>query len=607
MTRIVVVVGPKLADEALERGLEARPGPTWDRVDRFEDDHARFMVGTYVTSCVDAGASSLLVEEDLVVAFDGLITNSASVASATGARVDASHAMLVASALRRWGIDAPRMLEGEFAFVAYHRGRGTVFCAVDPFAIRTLHHAFDRDRRALATEPRACRRALGLPLRPNPKVLVNVLAGYPVTRDTSLYEGVHHLAAGTSLELSRGEAIARDTFTPEPSGDSTDLERDSLERVHHALYEATKARVLSSERVGVLASGGLDSTVVTALATRAAREHGRPDPVLFHFSAGSHEADESPLARKLARHFGLALHVFEASGRRVPRMLELHEFSGATSIVYREMYRAAASMGVRVLLTGEGSDDPQSPTSFECEDALSRRNWSAAAAHAGISTQPFSSAAWRKMMRAAIDPLLSSEWLDRRAWRRFIGGVPSWITSRGRELLREALDDRSRFERRIRNDSPHRRRLMTNLVWNPSMTLTNQIPNLFAAENGIETRHPFYDRTVMALMYRLPAERLHRTGEQKPFTRKLAARLVPHDLAYRKTPTDYGDFHVKAFSDLAAWTKLLEEGRLFELGIVDGELLLRELAARGGPPSFSEQLAFLAEDWLWSLDADRKA
>ncbi len=594
-----MVVGPRQEGESIERGLAARPGPRWDRVDRFEDAGLRALVATYDTVDLDAGQPGLVVDGDAVLAFDGFLTNYEELVALTGAGFGESQLRLVARVLRRYGEDAPSFLEGDFALVAYDRTSGVIFAAVDPFANHTLYHARDGARLAIASEPRACRRALGLPLRPDLGTAVNAIAGYPVTRSSSLYEGVAHLAGGTAITW-RGEAAhTRTTFAPEPSFDRRDHARTSLDRVEHALTRSVRQRIPRSGRVGILASGGLDSTVITALATNACRALGRPDPVLFHFSAAGHVADESALAQRLANTLGLEIFVFDLQEQWQPGSPDLHDFAGVSSIVYRDMYRRASSLGIRVMLTGEGSDDPQSRTSFECEDAVVRRDWPSVARFAGLATRPLAYASWRKLARAIADPLLPRKLSAKRGWSRFVAKLPPWLSQHGVELIRSSVDERERFERAIPHQSPHRQVVCANLTFAPGLTIGSQIANSFAVEHGVELRHPFLESQVVALLLRLPTERLHAFGQTKPFTRALAGRLVPADLAWRRPPTDYTMFHRGSFSTPSRWREYLSGGRLIGTGLVTPELLdglegEREL-------TMEEQLCVLCEDWLNSL------
>ncbi len=601
MNRIVMVVGPQLETESLERALEARPGPAWDRIDRFDDPAVRVLVASYATVDVDVGVPGVFVDGDAVIAFDGLLTNYEELAALTGAPAGESQVSLIARLRARYGVDMPSFLEGDFALVVHDRVSGETLAAVDPFANRMLHHGREGDRLVVASEPRACRRALGLQLRPDLATAINLIAGYPVTRSSSLYEGVAHLTAGTSVVWHRGARRERTLFTPEPSFDAKDSVRISLDRVEHALERSVRARIPSSGRVGILASGGLDSTVITALATKACRELGRPDPVLLHFSAAGHAADESVLARRLASLLGLEMHAFESREPWRPGRADTHDFAGLTSIVYGDMYRKAASLGVRVALTGEGSDDPQSATSFEAEDAMLRREWRSVARYAGLASRPLAYASWRKLARALADPLLPRSLSAARGWSRYAAKLPRWVSPQGLEMIRASIDARESFERAIDHASPHRQTVCANLAFAPGLTICSQIANGFAAELGVELRHPFLDAEVVALMLRLPTERLHAFGETKPFTRALAARLVTPDLAWRRPPTDYTAFHTESFSNPPRWRAFLSEGRLSKTGLVT-DVLLDGLTDGERSLTIEEQLCVLAEDWLSTLD-----
>src|SRR5205085_4202553 len=88
---------------------------------------------------------------------------------------------------------------------------------------------------------------------------------------------------------------------PQPVNGQAPAEEELLEEMEHLLLDSVRMRLIADVPVGIMLSGGLDSSLVTAMAARVSSKPVRT----FNISFPGHGAsDESPYARLVAKHFG---------------------------------------------------------------------------------------------------------------------------------------------------------------------------------------------------------------------------------------------------------------------------------------------------------------
>src|SRR5207245_3127454 len=117
----------------------------------------------------------------------------------------------------------------------------------------------------------------------------------------SIYEGINKLPAAHSLTLENGEIkverywrLSYKTREPVPTV------KDAAEQLRELLADSVRMRLVSDVPLGVLLSGGIDSSVVAALAVRASSETVKT----FSISFAESSFDESQYARAVAKFLG---------------------------------------------------------------------------------------------------------------------------------------------------------------------------------------------------------------------------------------------------------------------------------------------------------------
>lgn len=265
-----------------------------------------------------------------------------------------------------WGVEATvRRLVGIFAFAVWDRAARRLTLARDHLGVKPLYHGtfgpllvFGSELKALVAHPAVPRRV------DRGSVAAFLRLGY-VPTPFSVYEGIAKLPPGHLLEVdSDGRqrllrywdvaAVARAGLAARDTMD----EAEGMERLEALLTDAVRRQMVSDVPLGAFLSGGVDSSLVTAVM----QEHsGRP---VRTFSIGFTEKaqDEAPFAADVARHLGTeheALYVSPADlAAAVPRMPFVFDepFADASQIatlLLSEMTRDH----VTVALSGDGGDE----------------------------------------------------------------------------------------------------------------------------------------------------------------------------------------------------------------------------------------------------------
>jgi asparagine synthase (glutamine-hydrolysing) len=244
---------------------------------------------------------------------------------------------VVAEAFAQWGDDAVSRLNGEFAFAIAERDSGRVYLARDLIGVKPLYWSAVAGRLHVASEIKALVPA-GAPVR-------EVLPGY------------HGWAEPGGEPLLRPFSDVLEPAAPPPAPLEDAAEAAAL--IRGTLADAIAARLDTDLPVGVILSGGLDSTL-TLLHVR--RRH--PDCVAF--TVGTAGSEDVGYARRLTSDLGVRHEVIElapqairlAQVRQAIRISELTEYGDIiNAVVSVPLFSRIAQCGIKIVLTGDGSDE----------------------------------------------------------------------------------------------------------------------------------------------------------------------------------------------------------------------------------------------------------
>lgn len=443
-----------------------------------------------------------------------------------------------------------RDLSGMFAVAVLDEAEGRLTLARDRNGIKPLYYHWPAggDLLVFASELKAMRALLPRPPAMSRHGLAAYLRWKYVPDPLTIYEGIHKLPPGCVLTARRSDhgrldVDVRRYWDLDYGGEKIIDEAGALEALDAALHEAVRSHLESDVEVGSLLSGGVDSSLVTALACRI---RGRP---IRTFSVGFREAgfDQLPYARRVAEAYGTE-HTEElveldpmAAAARVAEQFD-EPFADSSALASHRVCEVAARH-VKVVLTGDGGDETFAGYR-RYEDVLS------------AATEPRDGvlAAGRRMVRAATYPLAAGLFsreakFVRRARLAMLGAEEAhqerqtlfsrWLIQRilpghgaGDSTRGDEAFERLRAEAAARPWSPMERAQWIDLrMYLPGDILTKVDRTSMAC--SLECRVPLLDHAVTELSARIAPELKVRSGVRKYLLKKLAERYVPRELLYR--------------------------------------------------------------------------
>ncbi|MGH2358415.1 MAG: asparagine synthase (glutamine-hydrolyzing), partial [Candidatus Limnocylindria bacterium] len=214
---------------------------------------------------------------------------------------------VILRAYAKWGAGALTHLRGMFAFALWDERRGRLFSARDRFGMKPFYYAVVDGTFLFASEPKAL-----LPFLPAIETDVDGLRDYLTFQfcldGKTLFKGVRELPAGHSLEVVGGSVRVERYWDVQFETDLTHPARYFETELQGRMADSVRVHLRADVPVGAYLSGGLDSSIVAALAA----EGGQRGMMTFNgrFAMGP-EYDESGYARELAADRGLELHIFD--------------------------------------------------------------------------------------------------------------------------------------------------------------------------------------------------------------------------------------------------------------------------------------------------------
>jgi len=211
-------------------------------------------------------------------------------------------------AYAEWGAEALKHLNGQFAFAMYDDARKRLFVARDRAGEKPMFYRHQNGTFAFASELKALMADPSLQRRVDLQSLNHYLAFGYVPGERCMLDGVQKLPQGNALTYDL-ENDAVDVWPywqlPQPSsnGEVVPVERaDALvDELHELLKDAVRRQMIADVPVGILLSGGVDSSLVTAM---AAEVSSRPVKTFTVSFPGHGVYDEAEHARLVAKHFG---------------------------------------------------------------------------------------------------------------------------------------------------------------------------------------------------------------------------------------------------------------------------------------------------------------
>lgn len=267
------------------------------------------------------------------------------------------------AAYAKWGTDCLRHLNGMFAFAIYDEKKRQLFLARDRAGEKPLFYRLENGKLWFASELKALMAVPGLPRKIDPRALDCYLAFGYVPGEMCILEGYHKLppAHAMTIDLDRCTHWIWQWWRPPPFeevGVRGQLEEDQLlDELEKLLEDAVAKQMVADVPVGILLSGGVDSSLVTAMAVRKTSKV-RTFTIGF---PGAGRLNEAAHARLIARHFGTdhtELTAEPATAELIPLLArQFDEPMVDSSMIPTYLVSRLVRQHCAVALGGDGGDE----------------------------------------------------------------------------------------------------------------------------------------------------------------------------------------------------------------------------------------------------------
>jgi asparagine synthase (glutamine-hydrolysing) len=318
---------------------------------------------------LDARANQPMVSADgrYTIVFNGEIYNFRELRRAlesegVGFRTTSDTEVLLALFAREGERMLPR-LRGMFAFAIWDTQSRELFIARDPYGIKPLYYTRTKDNFVFASQVKALLASGLVSTEREPAGLVGFYLWGSVPEPWTLFRDVFALPAGHWLRVRAGlpeSTVCWYDIRAHWQKEGCKATPQKLqERVRQAVRDSVRAHLVADVPVSVFLSGGIDSAGIAGLACELGA-HVEGITIGFEEFAGK-QADESPVARAIAAHYGLPHHVRLVSRAEfeqdIPRILDAMDQPSIDGVNTWFASKAAAERGYKVVLSGVGGDE----------------------------------------------------------------------------------------------------------------------------------------------------------------------------------------------------------------------------------------------------------
>jgi asparagine synthase (glutamine-hydrolysing) len=444
---------------------------------------------------------------------------------------------VILRAFVQWGPECLPHFNGMFAFAIWDRGSRQLFLARDRLGVKPLYYTWQGSRLLFASEIKSILAARHHAAEMNREALATFLKYQFVPWPDTLFRGIRKLEPAHYAIFSQGELTVRRYWQPPAPQDAHVPSGDELAAL---VDDAVKIRLVSDVPVGIFLSGGVDSSLVAAIATRHRRALAS---YTVTFTEGGNRYDESEAARSVADYLGLQNHEVSCNGlegaERLPDLIWYLDEPVAENLIYPSfaLCRAARKL-FTVALSGEGADEVFFGYRYYTLEAMRRR-------FAG-----FVPGLARRAARSLFDRIEISDHPQRRAMAYLAAessedAFHAWAGAffSPRQLSELITPDwyapsRAVTEMRQRLPSiPLRDGVGLSPFYDLHFRMVDYILSVkdkMSMSVGLEIRSPFMDYRLVEASFGLPAERKIRGSETKIALREVAARVLPERTALRR-------------------------------------------------------------------------
>jgi asparagine synthase (glutamine-hydrolysing) len=447
------------------------------------------------------------------------------------------------------GEECVRFLNGQWAFAIWDAKRQKLFLSRDRIGVRPLFYCQTAEDFVFASEIKSIFVHPTVQRNIDVEALDQVFTYWCTLPPKTMFKGVQELPPAHSMVVENGKLRVWPYWSLDYATVHNEMsEEDCADQLLQLLNDATRLRLRSDVPVGSYLSGGLDSTVITALIQQCSRTKLKTFSVTF----GDPEFDESLFQQDAITYLGTDHQSVRCSYQDISRIFPeviwhtekpILRTAPAPLFLLSQLVR---NQGYKVVLTGEGSDEFFGGYDI-FKEAKIRRFWAADVA-----------SRYRPLMLKRLYPYLQNLQAQSNAYRQaffhvnasdasnpFFSHLPRWeLTSKLKMFLSEAVKseiESSESYREMRQMLPvgyeqwdgfAQAQFLEAMGLLPGYILSSQGDRM-AMAHSVEGRFPFLDYRVVEFSTTIPARFKMKVLNEKYILKRAVGTLIPSSVKKR--------------------------------------------------------------------------
>jgi len=257
-----------------------------------------------------------------------------------------------------WGEDVLKYINGMYSFIIWDYKNRRLFLARDPYGKKPLIYSIKNNSIAFASDLKSLEEIVDCG-EINPIAVESLFKLRFIYDPLTIYKDAHKLKPGHIMHFNKDGHNIKQWYKLPISKNIIDSEKIIYQNITELFDNAVKRRLISDVPLGVLLSGGLDSSLIIA----SLAEQNRSLPCFtMGFKGASEYYEERPEASKLANYFGFKHHSIEISAKKtlskIPEIFEASDEPFAdTSALPLYMLLDEVSDEITVAISGDGGDE----------------------------------------------------------------------------------------------------------------------------------------------------------------------------------------------------------------------------------------------------------
>ncbi|MEP6926880.1 MAG: asparagine synthase (glutamine-hydrolyzing) [Ginsengibacter sp.] len=367
MCRIAGIANKTLPLVAIENmvtqmcNLQKHGGP--DDAGLYSCTESNLVLGHRRLALIDLSASGhqpMIYQERYIISFNGEIYNFHELKNEliqAGRKFHThSDTEVILAAFAQWNTQSFAKLSGMFAFALYDTVEKNLYLVRDPSGIKPLYYAVTNSSIEFASEIRAFSALKNK--KENIHWPVFQLAYGHIPEPVTTLQNVNPLHKGCfyKFNLSTGTNSLQ-SFTHYSYSDTIHDSETSQNAIKASLQKAVRRHLLSDAPIGVFLSGGIDSSIITSLASDSQKEHLKTLSLYFNESEFSEKKYQDILIRKLECKHYQHLLVESEFQQSFPAILQAMDMPSCDGLNTWFISKYAKEHGLKAVLSGVGGDE----------------------------------------------------------------------------------------------------------------------------------------------------------------------------------------------------------------------------------------------------------